>query len=391
MTKRLLSVASLMLVMLLINPAWAQDAPEVDRTATGGAQTLEDIMARQQQMKVDERFRSENTGNPANAAPTTDQLGSRGGVSDAENWRGIRYNETDIRTQSRGPAANVLIQDGGMPWYKLREGPVIRYGGGALLGLIVLLLVFYLVRGKIMIEGGPAGTTIERFKAIERFGHWLLAGSFIALGLTGLLTLMGRSFLIPVLGPEVFATLAAGSKWLHNNIAWAFMLGLVMTFIMWVTHNIPNKLDWQWIKVGGGIFTKSHPHAKKFNAGQKVVFWTVMLLGASVSLSGLSLLFPFQIPMFSDTFGFVNSVLGTSLPTNLTPHEEMQYANLWHSIVAFVMMLAIIAHIYIGTVGMEGAYDAMGNGQVDLEWARQHHDLWVAEVEAKQGKGDSSS
>lgn len=390
MNMKLFGAVVFAVATLLANPAWAQDAAEVDRSSTGGAQTLEDIMARQQQMKVDESFRSENLGNPDNAAAISEQLGTRGGVSDADTWRGIRYNESDITTQARSPAANVLIQDGGMPWYTLREGPVLTYGGLALLGIIVLLTVFYFVRGRIRIDGGPAGTTIERFKAIERFGHWLLAGSFIALGLTGLITLMGRSFLIPVMGPDAFATLAAGSKWLHNNVAWAFMLGLVMTFVMWVAHNIPNKLDWQWLKAGGGIFTKSHPPAKKFNAGQKIIFWTVMILGFSVSLSGLSLLFPFEMPMFAKTFGVMNSILGTDFPTVLAPHEEMQYANIWHSIVAFVMMVAIIAHIYIGSVGMEGAFDAMGNGQVDVEWARQHHDLWVAEVEAKQAKGEST-
>ncbi|TYC55515.1 formate dehydrogenase subunit gamma [Marinobacter sp. BW6] len=390
MKTKLFSAAILALATLLFNPAWAQEAPTVDRTATGGAQTLDDIMRRQKQLEMDESFRSENLGNPANAAPTTAPLGTNGGRSDADVWRSIRYNEIDPRIQSPGPANQVMIQDEGMPWYQLREGPIITYGGGAILGFLALLVVFYFVRGKIMIDGGPAGTTIQRFKAIERFGHWLLAGSFIALGITGLLTLMGRSFLIPVIGHDAFATLAAGSKWVHNNIAWSFMLGLVMTFVMWVAHNIPNKLDWQWLKAGGGIFTKGHPSAKKFNAGQKIIFWTVMVLGASVSLSGLSLLFPFEMPMFADTFGVMNSVLGTSFPTNLTPHEEMQYANIWHSIVAFVMMLAIIAHIYIGSVGMEGAFDAMGNGQVDLEWARQHHDLWVAEVEAKQDKGGSS-
>ncbi|MET4025748.1 formate dehydrogenase subunit gamma [Marinobacter sp. MBR-99] len=390
MKTKLLGAALLAMATLLFNPAWADNAPAVDRTSTGGAQTLEDIMARQQQLKIDESFRSENLGNPANAKPITEQLGTRGGVSDSDVWRGIRYNQSDITTQMRGPAADVLIQDGGMPWYKLREGPLISYGGGALLGILLLLVVFYFVRGKIMIDGGPSGTKIERFKAIERFGHWLLAGSFIALALTGLITLMGRSFLIPVIGHEAYSTLAVGSKWLHNNIAWAFMLGLIMTFCMWVVHNIPNKLDWQWIKAGGGIFTKSHPSSKKFNAGQKIIFWTVMLLGLSVSLSGLSLLFPFEMPMFAGTFSVINSVIGTDFPTALTPHEEMQYANIWHSIVAFAMMVAIIAHIYIGSVGMEGAFDAMGNGQVDREWARQHHDLWVEEVEAKQGKGGSS-
>jgi len=390
MNLKLFGAALLALAVLVINPVWAEEPGAVDRSATGGAQTLEDIMARQEQLKVDESFRSNNLGNPDNAAPISGQLGTNGGRSDADVWRGLRYDELNPTTQVRSPAADVLIQDGGMPWYQLREGPMITYGGGALLAMIALLAIFYFVRGRIKIDGGPAGTTIERFKAIERFGHWLLSGSFVALGITGLVTLMGRKFLIPVMGPDAFATLAAGSKWLHNNIAWAFMLGLVLTFVMWVHHNIPNKLDWQWLKAGGGIFTNGHPSAKKFNAGQKIVFWMVMILGFSVSLSGLSLLFPFQMPMFADTFGLINSVLGTSLPTDLAPHEEMQYANIWHSIVAFVMMVAILAHIYIGSVGMEGAFDAMGNGQVDVEWARQHHDLWVAEVEAKQNKGGSS-
>jgi formate dehydrogenase subunit gamma len=390
MNLNLFGAVILALTTLMLNPALAQEAPAVDRTATGGAQTLEDIMARQKQLEVDESFRSENLGDPANAATISDELGTLGGSSVADDYRAIRYNRIDPSTQVRGPATEVLIQDGGMPWYKLREGPVITYGGGAILGFILLLVVFYLIRGRIMIDGGPSGTKIERFKAIERFGHWLLAGSFIALALTGLITLMGRSLLIPVIGQEAFSTLAVGSKWLHNNIAWAFMLGLVMTFVMWVAHNIPNRLDWQWLKAGGGIFSKSHPSSKKFNAGQKIIFWTVMILGVSVSLSGLSLLFPFQMPMFASTFEFVNGILGTDFPTVLAPHEEMQLSNIWHSVVAFLMMLAIIAHIYIGSVGMEGAFDAMGNGQVDLEWARQHHDLWVEERQARPGKGGSS-
>jgi len=390
MNSKLFGGVIFILATLLFNPAWAQQASEGERSATGGAQTLEDIMARQKQQELDESFRSENLGDSADAAPITEPLGTRGGKSDADVWRAIRYNKTDPTVVSPGPANGVMIQDEGIAWYQLREGPMITYGGLALLGIIALLTVFYFVRGRIKIHGGPAGTTIERFKAVERFGHWLLAGSFIALGVTGLITLMGRSFLIPVLGDEAFATLAAGSKWIHNNVAWAFMLGLIMTFVMWVAHNIPSKLDWQWLKAGGGIFSDEHPSAKKFNAGQKIIFWTVMILGFSVSLSGLSLLFPFQMPMFADTFGLINSALGTELPTALSPHEEMQYANIWHSIVAFVMMVAIIAHIYIGSVGMEGAFDAMGNGQVDVEWARQHHDLWVEEVQGKQDKGESS-
>jgi len=378
------------LTTLMLSSALADEAPAIDRSATGGAQTLEDIMARQKQLEVDESFRTEELEDPADPPPITGPLGAQGGSSVALDYRAIRYNRIDPTTQVRTPAADVLIQDGGMPWYKLREGPLISYGGGAILGFLLLLVVFYFVRGKIRIHGGPAGTKIQRFKAIERFGHWLLAGSFIALALTGLVTLMGRSFLIPVIGHELYSDLAIGSKWVHNNIAWSFMLGLLLTFVMWVAHNIPNRLDWQWLKAGGGLFTDSHPSSKKFNAGQKIIFWATMILGVSVSLSGLSLLFPFQMPMFAGTFEVVNGILGTDLPTVLAPHEEMQLSNIWHSIVAFLMMVVILAHIYIGSVGMEGAFDAMGNGQVDLEWARQHHDLWVEEVQARQGKGGSS-
>jgi len=129
---------------------------------------------------------------------------------------------------------------------------------------------------------------------------------------------------------------------------------------------------------------------KKFNAGLKIIFWMTIVLGASVSLSGLSLLFPFEMPMFAKTFGLMNSIIGTGFPETLLPHEEMQYAHLWHAIVAITMIIAIIAHIYIGSVGMEGAFDAMGNGQVDLEWARQHHDLWVEEEQAKTNASPSS-
>jgi len=121
-----------------------------------------------------------------------------------------------------------------------------------------------------------------------------------------------------------------------------------------------------------------HPDAKKFNAGQKLIFWSVVLLGASVSLSGIALLFPFETAMMGKTFAILNN-FGFDLRTDLTAMEEMQYQTIWHTIVAVAMIVIIIAHIYIGSVGMEGAFSAMGSGQVDLNWAKEHHNLWVAE------------
>ncbi|MEM9788273.1 MAG: formate dehydrogenase subunit gamma, partial [Pseudomonadota bacterium] len=173
---------AMMLLSLFAITAQAQEAPIPDRSETGGAQTLEDIMARQQQLQIDDSFRSEALGNPDAAAALTDDLGARGGLSDSELWRGLRYDAADVTTQARGDAPAVLIQDSGMWWYEFRQGPLMTFGTYILLGTLGLLALFFVLRGRIRIDGEKTGRTITRFKAIERFGHWLMAGSFILLG-----------------------------------------------------------------------------------------------------------------------------------------------------------------------------------------------------------------
>lgn len=384
---------TLILSLLLAAPVTAQEAPEAprtDRSATGGATTLEDILARQRGEKVDNSYRH----NSADGSPAPESyapgLGPLGGASDADVWRDLRFNEANVKVSAGGDTAKVLVQDGGMAWLQFRQGPLITYGGWGLVAVLGLLTLFYLIRGRIRIDGEKTGRTVTRFQFIERFAHWLMGGSFVLLGITGLISLMGRKFLIPAFGHDAFSAIAVGSKWVHNNISWAFMIGLVMVFFMWVLHNIPNRIDLKWLAVGGGIFTKGvHPPAKKFNAGQKLIFWSVIVLGVSISVSGLSLLFPFELPLFAKTFSILNDTglpqaLGFGvLPTDLAPQEEMQLAQLWHAIVAFVLMGIILAHIYIGSVGMEGAFDAMGTGEVEEQWAREHHGLWLEELQEK--------
>ncbi|MFT6772740.1 MAG: formate dehydrogenase subunit gamma [Paracoccaceae bacterium] len=374
-------------------PALAQDAAapaQIDRSATGGAQTLDDILRRQRGETIDDSFRRDATGDPTQAAPNIGQLGTLGGASDPEIWRAIRYGTADVIASNDSPGATLLEQDAGMRWLDFRAGPLREYGAYALAGMLGLLALFYLLRGRIRIESGRSGILIERFKAVERFGHWLLAGSFVLLAITGLTQLFGRVAIIPYLGKDSFATIAIAGKWVHNNVAWAFMVALVMVFVMWVAHNVPSRVDLIWLLKGGGLFSKdAHASARKFNAGQKIIFWVVILLGASVSVSGLSLLFPFQIPLFAETFALINktgvpAMLGFApLPAEMAPHAEMALSQLWHSIIAFAMMAVILAHIYLGSVGMEGAYEAMGAGEVDLNWAREHHNLWVEEMEAE--------
>lgn len=381
--------AMIAFLVLPLGSANAQDAavPVPDRSATGGAQTLEDILARQRGIKIDDTFRRSDTGNPEGAAATTNPLGTLGGASDPELWRALRFGSAEVVASSKTPGSTILVQDSGITWLNFRDGPLRTWGGYALLAVLVLLALFYLGRGRIRIESGFSGITIERFKPIERFGHWLLAGSFILLGITGMISLFGRVGLLPWMGHETYATLAQASKWIHNNVSWAFMIGLAMVFVMWIMHNLPNRHDLRWIMKGGGLFSKhSHPPAKKFNAGQKIIFWSVLLMGISISASGLALLFPFQLPMFTKTFVFINEIgapgwVGLDpLPTNMPPHQEMQLALAWHSILAFAMLVVIVAHIYIGSIGMEGAFAAMGDGRVDLHWAQEHHSIWVEET-----------
>jgi formate dehydrogenase subunit gamma len=374
------------LLMTLAVPVSAQEATDTSRAATGGAQTLEDILRRQEGLAIDDSFRSDVTGNAEGAAPITDQLGTLGGASDPDLWRAYRYSSADISTQSRGPAVTTLIQDRGMWWQAFREGPLVQMTAYLLGGTLVALALFYLIRGRIRIDGAKTGRTITRFKAFERFGHWLLASSFLILGLTGLISLLGRKVLIPAFGHDTFSSLAVISKWIHNNVSWAFIVALVIVFVVWVVHNIPDRTDLRWLAKAGGLFGGEHPPAKKFNAGQKLIFWAVIVLGGSISVSGLSLLFPFEFNMFGHTFSQLNSwgVAGwfglAEFPYPLLPHEEMQFAQLWHVIVSLVLTAIIFAHIYLGSVGMEGAFDAMGKGEVEEQWAREHHSIWADDV-----------
>lgn len=285
----------------------------------------------------------------------------------------------------------VLVQASGQAWRALHTGSVIQWGGWGIMLVVLLLAVFYVWRGSIKIEHGRSGRLIERFNELERFAHWLTASCFILLAITGLNILFGRILFLKKpgeisigadfsSGQGFYAWLSYWGKIIHDYAAWGFMAGLILIFVLWVGQNLPDKHDLNWLAKAGGFFTKGvHPPSKKFNAGQKLLFWVVVLLGASLSVSGLALLFPFQILPWNGTFAAVNAI-GFSLPTDLLPIQEMQLSQLWHAVVALVLIAVILGHIYIGTLGMEGAFDAMGTGKVDENWAREHHSIWTEEI-----------
>jgi formate dehydrogenase subunit gamma len=259
--------------------------------------------------------------------------------------------------------SGTLVQDRGRTWQERMEGPVKTWGGWFLIAVVALLALFYSWRGRVRVDSGLSGRKIERFTGFERFVHWLTATSFIVLGLTGLNIRFGRSVLMPWIGENTFATLSELGKIAHNYTSFAFIAGIVLMLVMWVGHNLPAKGDGEWIRAGGGILKKGvHPPAGKFNVGQKLIFWSVILLGGAIAVTGLLMMFPFYF----------------------TTLEGMQLATFLHSILAILLIGVILAHIYIGTLGMQGAFDAMGTGQVDLHWAKEHHSRWVEEMQGRK-------
>ncbi len=259
--------------------------------------------------------------------------------------------------------AGTLINADNKNWAALQGQTLHTLSIVAVLGMIAILALFYLLRGKIRVDSGLSGRKILRFNAIERFAHWTLASTFIILALTGLNLIIGKTVIAPVFGEAAFGTLTAWGKVAHNYLAWPFMVSLVLIVLLWIIHNVPDKLDWEWIKQGGGLFSKGvHPPARKFNAGQKLIFWSVVLGGAALSYTGVMLMFPGEA--------------GTA--------ADWQFYQTIHALVAAGLSAIVIAHIYIGSVGMEGAFDAMGSGEVDENWAKEHHALWVEEVKSTQ-------
>ena len=249
------------------------------------------------------------------------------------------------------------LEQPGRDWREFHQKTLPWIAAIAILGVLIALVVFYLVRGMVRIEAGRSGRVVVRFNAFERFVHWMTATCFIILALSGLNITFGKSLLAPVIGLDAFAAWSQWAKYAHNYLSFPFTLGVVLILLTWIGGNIPNSTDVEWVKRGGGIVGNDHPPARRFNAGQKLIYWVVVLGGLASAVTGYLLMFPF----------YATDVAG------------MQTAQSIHAITGALFIAIMLGHIYIGTIGMEGAFEAMGEGTVDENWARQHHSLWLEE------------
>jgi formate dehydrogenase subunit gamma len=256
---------------------------------------------------------------------------------------------------------DVILQRGGNTWRVLRNGPLATISGTLLVLALLAIAVFYRVVGPARVDTPESGRKIVRFTYWERLIHWATAISFLVLAATGLIILFGKKVLLPWMGHDLFSWVAIISKYVHNFIGPLFILCSVLMFFTFVHRNILRKWDWEWVKAGGGLVSHKHVPAGFFNAGEKAWFWFgVTLLGLLMSLTGLILDFV--------NFGQTRYIL--------------QIADYLHIAGATFYIIAAMGHIYIGTLGTPGAYQAMTTGTVDEEWAAAHHEIWYREVKS---------
>lgn len=295
--------------------------------------------------------------------------------NNAPMWRAVRDSGTQPGVTSLpGAEMGVLVQPfvqypgstyttAGEAWRQVRNKWIVPYGGALLLIVLGAIGIFYWRAGPLGGHVPDTGRKIERFTPFERSAHWANAIAFVLLAVSGVVLAFGKFFLLPVLGATLFGWLSFALKNVHNFVGPVFAVSLVVVFITFVRDNLPAKGDWNWLRRGGGLMGEHEVPSHRFNAGEKVLFWGgVFMLGLLVVASGLVL--DKLVPGLGDTRG------------------QMQVAHMVHAVAAVAMMAMFAGHIYIGSVGMKGAYSSMRTGYVDEGWAKEHHEWWYDDIKA---------
>lgn len=278
-------------------------------------------------------------------------------ASEADSWRKVREGVSGY-TAVTGQEAGVLIQGSGQNWRQLRNRLIATYGAWLLAGTTLALGLFYLWRGQVKLTQERTGITLPRWTFGERFLHWAMAIIFLMLVVTGYSLLYGRTVLIPIIGKPAFSDYVTIAKQLHNYSGPLFIVGLILMFLKWAKDNLPNSLDIAWFKAFGGMVGDKHPSAELMNAGEKAWFWLLIGAGFAVGVTGLIL----DFTLFGQT------------------RELLQISHIIHSVSGLLLTVGALGHIYIGTIGTEGALEGMIHGEVDVAWAKQHHDLWYEKI-----------
>jgi formate dehydrogenase subunit gamma len=369
--KKLLAVAMLM-ALGWAAPALAQDQLKLDAAPAKAApaetrgikgQNIFDVTpdASQEPGYATQTNAERAAVQPGNNAPMWRQVG--GGVTGYSSLPKDQAPEAGNLIQPFVQYPGSMFTNAGEAWRQVRNRWLIPYGGALLLIALGAVGVFYWRKGTLQLHGAETGRKIERFTPFERSAHWANAIAFSILAVSGLVMAFGKFFLHPVIGGTLYGWLTYVLKNLHNFAGPVFAVSLVVVIVTFVRDNLPRKEDITWLVKGGGLISEHEIPSHRFNAGEKVLFWGgVFLLGLIVVASGL--------------------FLDKLVPGMVYERGSMQIAHMVHAVATVLMMAMFIGHIYMGTLGMAGAYDAMKTGYVDETWAREHHELWYDDIKA---------
>ena len=348
--------------------AASQTAPATAAPATGGIQG-QSIFEVRPEASQDPNYAKQTNGERAKVQPG----------NNAPMWRQVGEGVTGFSSlpKSQAPEAGNLIQrfvqypgsrwtNAGEAWRQVRNNWLIPYGGSLLVIVMLALAMVYFTKGPMKTTIPATGRKIERFTPFERAAHWANAIAFVALGVSGVVMAYGKFFMLPILGGTLFGWLTYALKNIHNFAGPLFAVSLVVVFFTFLKDNWPEKGDLQWILKGGGMLGGGHaPPTNRFNPGSKAIFWGgVFFLGLFIIASGF--------------------VMDMIVPGLVYERGTMQIAHMVHSVTSVLMLAMFLAHAYLGSVGMDGAYEGMRHGYVDEAWAKEHHEYWYDDV--KSGK-----
>ena len=316
---------------------------------------------------------------------TNAQRGRSQPGNNAPFWRGVhdsgrapgtvnnlQMGERGVLIQPFTTYPGTRLTNAGEAWREIRDGWIIPYGGSLVVIVVLALALYYFTKGPLGGHEENTGRVIERFTYFERAAHWSNAIAFVILAISGLVMAFGKFLLLPLVGGLLFGWLTYALKTLHNFAGPLFAVSLIIVFFAFLRSNWPGRGDLNWLLKGGGLFSGKEPPSGRFNAGEKIVFWGgVLVLGGIVVASGL--------------------VLDKLIPGLVYPRDDMQVAHIVHSIAAMLIVALFLGHIYLGTIGMRGAYRAMTTGYVDEAWAHEHHLLWYEDIKAGKIPAERSS
>ena len=355
--KMLLALGALGAALVVMGSALAQDAAGPKATAPAGPPAGFVAPA---EPKPDDSNAQRAKSQPGNNAPFWRAVRESGQTKGISNLPGA---EKGVLIQSFTQYPGSRLANAGDAWRQVRNQWLLPYGGALLVIVVLAIGLYYWRKGAMGGHEPDTGRVIERFTYFERAAHWSNAIAFCVLAISGLVMAFGKFVLLPVIGGALFGWLTYALKTAHNFAGPLFAVSLVVVFFTFLRDNLPSKGDLEWLRKGGGLFGGTEVPSHRFNAGEKLIFWGgVFALGIVVVGSGL--------------------VLDKLIPGMDYLRGDMQIASMIHSVATVLMMAMFLGHIYLGTIGMKGAYQGMKTGYVDDGWAKEHHALWAADVRA---------